>query len=74
MQKRDQTSWYGSRSTFAFGPLAFHMAKALGLAGEDAYGKSSGVLLPQRLCQWHLFALFCKTVSDLVQGKRVDIP
>jgi hypothetical protein len=26
---------------------------------EDANGKSARVLLPQRLCQWHLFALFC---------------
>ena len=55
------------------------MAKALGLAGEDAYGKSSGVLLPQRLCQWHLFALFClraavpKIAARLVVGALVCV-
>jgi hypothetical protein len=55
MQKRDQTSWFtGSRRTFAFDPCFL-----LGPNGENAYGKSARVLLPQRLCQWHLFALFC---------------
>jgi hypothetical protein len=29
------------------------------LEAEDANGKSARVLLPQMLCQWHLFALFC---------------
>ncbi len=59
MQKRDQTSWFTvSRRTFAFDPSLFSK-RCVGLAGEDAYGKSARVLLPQRLCQWHLFALFC---------------
>ncbi len=29
------------------------------LEAKDANGKPARVLLPQRLCQWHLFALFC---------------
>ena len=66
MQKRDQTSRFtGSRRTFAFDPRFFldglSMAKGVtsGVAGEDAYGMSARVHLPQRLCEGYFFALFC---------------
>jgi hypothetical protein len=51
------------------------MAKELGLAGEDAYGKSAEVLLPQWLCQWHLFAFFClcSTVPKIAARLVVDV-
>ncbi len=59
MQKRGQTSWFtGSRRTFAWKPL-HGRRRHVGLAGEDAYGMSARVLLPQRLSEGHFFALFC---------------
>ena len=46
--------------------------RRVGLAGEDAYGKSARVLLPQRLCQWHLFALFClRAAVPKIAGRLV---
>ena len=45
------------------GPTSIHHQVAcwrcVGLAGEDACGKSARMLLPQRLCQWQFLTLFC---------------
>jgi hypothetical protein len=46
--------------------------RRVGLADEAAYGKSDRVILPQRLCQWHLFVLFClRAAVPKIEGRLV---
>ena len=55
--------WVRRRLCVTRGPTSIHHQVAcwrcVGLAGEDACGKSARMLLPQRLCQWQFLTLFC---------------